>query len=171
MVNRGCLMLNGECDRRMQALEARLRENGIGTVNAAAHGSIQDSALDGLRRARGREQTMITASGETVWVALALAARMNVDRLVLIDPRPAERAEMREIQFFAARNLFFCVSDVLVIGSDNARAFDKTVKKLLNSRVWRMNGAKNTEIIAWSAEFLICEDFSKCESEHSAQQA
>ena len=103
--------------------------------------------------------------------ALALAARMNVDRLALINPCPAECAEMRKMQFFAMRNLFFCVSDVLVIERGDGRAFDRTVKRLSNSRVWRMTSATEAEIMDWTEEFLKCDDFSECEGQIPARQA
>ena len=122
------VLMVGENEGRV--LAARLRAGGIGVVRVETNTGIQEAALDGLRCARGKERTMIAASGEKVWAALALAARMNVDRLALINPCPAECAETRKMQFFAMRNLFFCVSDVLVIERGDGRAFDRTVKRL-----------------------------------------
>ena len=168
-MNAGCLLMVGENEGRV--LAARLRAGGIGVVRVETNTGIQEAALDGLRCARGKERTMIAASGEKVWAALALAARMNIDRLALINPCPAECAETRKMQFFAMRNLFFCVSDVIVIERGDGRAFDRTVKRLSNSRVWRMTGATEAEIMDWTEEFLKCADFSECEGQISARQA
>ena len=62
----------GENEGRV--LAARLRAGGIGVVRVETNTGIQEAALDGLRCARGKERTMIAASGEKVWAALALAA-------------------------------------------------------------------------------------------------
>lgn len=64
-MNAGCLLMVGENEGRV--LAARLRAGGIGVVRVETNTGIQEAALDGLRCARGKERTMIAASGEKVW--------------------------------------------------------------------------------------------------------
>ena len=82
MERAGCLVIHGgEC------AYLRAAACGVAIVETDLKSDPENAALDGLRRARRADGTAILASGEAVWFARALAARMNLDKLALIEPR------------------------------------------------------------------------------------
>ena len=116
----GCLLI-GET-KRMRALRTKLYRQGIDTVSMLRGSDMLGAAMDGLQAARRRGSTAIAAEGEMWAVALALAAQLCVEKIVLIAPtdcvkRPENEREKQidGLKRFARRNLFFCVSGVLVL--------------------------------------------------------
>ncbi|MDY3025291.1 MAG: hypothetical protein SOR74_00110 [Candidatus Faecivicinus sp.] len=164
MERTGCLVIHGGECAYLRATAARLRTCGVAIVETDLKSDSENAALDGLRRARRADGTAILASGEAIWFALALAARMNVDKLALIEPRSARDANARAMESFARRNLFFCVSDALIVESRPGGASERIYRKMLNSRVWRLN-SDGEEAMNWVVRFLTCENWLDCEPE------
>lgn len=143
----GCLLI-GET-KRMGMLEEVLAERGIETARAAFGDDLLASVQEGLWKVRGSGGVCIAAEGEYWPAALAPAVQLCVDRIVLLDPkdlRPNSEAEwgkqMDRLRSFVCRNLFFCVSDVMVMElSDDAR-MEKCVarlcRELCNARIRRV---------------------------------
>ena len=144
----GCLLL-GET-KRMRALCDMLCARGVATVMAATDGNLLTAAQEGLYAARRKGGTCIAAEGEWWAAALALAAQMCVERILLIAPtdlaKPANDEREKQIvrlKGFARRNLFFCVSEVLVledeISAQSDRRIDSLCRRMCNSSVRRIS--------------------------------
>lgn len=146
----GCLLMGETSSERLGRLRERLSVRGVDTVETIGRGDRLCAAQEGLYAARRRGGTCVAAEGEWWTVALALAVQLNVDRVALILPAwcAGEEAARQQIQMrsFVQRNLFFCVSDVLVLESAMdrrmARELDGVCRKMYNARVWRMTTAE-----------------------------
>lgn len=143
----GCLLI-GET-KRMQMLKESLTARGIETVRAVFGGDVLASVQEGLQKVRGSGGVCIAAEGEYWPAALALAVQLCVDRIALIDPMDRCRDSKDEcgkqidrLRSFARRNLFFCVSEVLVMeNADNPeleKQIDRMCKGLCNARIQRV---------------------------------
>lgn len=65
----------------------------------------------------------VAAEGSAVWLALALAAQLMVDRLALwMEPEERPPRGMRRIRSFAGRNLWLVTGELLIIDGDGAQA-------------------------------------------------
>jgi len=144
----GCLLI-GET-KRMRALRTKLYRHGIDTVSMLRGGDMLGAALDGLQMVRRRGNAAIVAEGELWAIALALAAQLCVEKIVLIAPtdsvkRPENEKEKQidGLKRFACRNLFFCVSDVLVLeeGEDSDKRIDQLCRGMCNSQIYRLSMA------------------------------
>lgn len=84
--------------------------------------SFLSQAQTALWRARGDGSWIcVTASGTAVYIALALAAQMHIDRLVLTDmpdPRAKLPRELNRLKAFARRNLALVTAEILLVGAD-----------------------------------------------------
>ena len=144
----GCLLL-GET-KRIRALCDSLNARGIDAVITAKDGDLLTAAQEGLYAARRRGGTCIAAEGEMWAAALALAAQMCVERILLIaptdHPKPAKddrEKQIERLKGFARRNLFFCVSEILVLEEKNDARSDRKIdilcRRMCNSRVYRIS--------------------------------
>ena len=146
----GCLLMGDSSSGRLGRLRERLSVHGVETVEAICREDRLCAAQEGLYAARRRGGTCVAAEGEWWTVALALAVQLNVDRVALILPAwcSGEQAARQQLQMrgFVRRNLFFCVSDVLVLesGLDGrmAREIDGVCRRMYNARVWRMRASE-----------------------------
>lgn len=144
----GCLLIGETAHGRMRALRDRLDARGIATVGVARQGNLLNGAQEGLRAARRPGGACVAAEGELWAAALALAAQLSVERIVLIlptdrrDPRDDWERQIERLKGYARRNLFFCVSDVLVLerpgDGRSDRRMDLVCRRLCNARVRRM---------------------------------
>ena len=143
----GCLLI-GET-KRMRMLEEELAERGIETVRAAFGGDLLASVQEGLWKARGSGGVCIAAEGEYWPVALAPAVQLCVDRIVLLAPKDLRRKaedecgkQIERLRSFVRRNLFFCVSDVLVMERPGdvqmEKCVDRLCRGLCNARIQRL---------------------------------
>lgn len=144
----GCLLIGDTL--RMRALRERLNERGVETVFAPRQGDLLNAVQEGLYRARRSGGACIAAEGELWAAALALSAQLSVERVALIEPtdrfrNPKDDWERQVVRLkgFARRNLFFCVSDVLVLegGEDGwpAKRMDLLCRRMCNARVQRVS--------------------------------
>lgn len=142
--NVGCLLI-GET-MRMRALRERLNESGVETFFAQQGADLLSSVQEGLYKARRPGGVCIAAEGEMWAAALALAAQLSVERVALIEPTDRCRSPRNDwerqiirLKSFVRRNLFFCVSDVLLLEGDGetARRLDALCRRMCNARVWR----------------------------------
>lgn len=142
----GCLLI-GET-KRMAALKERLHDRGVSTLSAAWTGSLLAAAQEGLLAVRRPGGACVAAEGELWAAALALAVQLHVDRIALIAPtdrlknsKDALEKQIERLKGYARRNLFFCVSDVLVLEGAgdprSARRIDLLCRRLCNARVQR----------------------------------
>lgn len=149
----GCLMLGG--GEFARALSRRLAESGAQVERA--DGETLDAARDGLFRISRRARVCAAAVGKNWATALALAAQLRVDRLALF--RPEFGARRSPAAAFARRNLFFCVSEILIFDGADAAALKETdalCRGLCNAQIWRVPGGKDDAQTA--ARFLLAED-------------
>lgn len=140
----GCLLIGKTM--RMHALRDHLNSSGVETVFAERGSDLLSCVQEGLYRAR-RSGVGIAAEGEMWAAALALSAQLSVDRIVLIEPTDCFRIPKNEwekqvvrLKGFARRNLFFCVSDVLVLEDDAGERkvwLDTLCRRMYNARVVR----------------------------------
>ena len=89
--------------------------------------------------------------------ALALAAQLRVDRLVLF--RPEFGARRSPAETFARRNLCFCVSEILIFDGADAASLKETdalCRGLCSAQIWRVPGGNDDAQTA--ARFLLAED-------------
>lgn len=170
MERTGCLIIHSEECAWLRTMGARLRASGVAVVETDSKSNPESAALDGLRRARRPDGTSILASGEAIWFALALAARMNVDKLALVEPRPAENASARATESFARRNLFFCVADALITEARPSGTSDRLYRKMPNSRIWRLY-AGSDEAQGWVFRFLAHASWLDCKPEQPVQRS
>lgn len=141
----GCLVI-GEGGERMGALRERLGASGVATACCATPcaGDLLESAQMALYEVRSPLGACVAAEGAYWAVALALAVQLNVERVALIFPDDICPEPMRRpldrLAGFARRNLFFCVSDVLVLeGEGGGQAFDRVCRRMCNARVRRVS--------------------------------
>ena len=144
----GCLLIGETAKGRMRALRDRLDACGIATVGVTGQGDLLGGAQEGLRAARRSGGACVAAEGEMWAAALALAAQLSVERIVLIlptdrrNPKNEREEQIERLKGFARRNLFFCVSDVLVLelrgDGRSDRRIDQVCRRLCNARVRRM---------------------------------
>ena len=87
----GCLMLGG--GEFVRALSRRLADGGAQVERA--DGGTLDAARDGLFRISGCARVCAAAAGKSWVTALALAAQLRVDRLVLFGRSSARGARPR----------------------------------------------------------------------------
>lgn len=137
----GCLLI-GETVR-MNALGERLNANGVETFFAQHSRDLLSSVQEGLYRARRPGGVCIAAEGEMWAAALALAAQLSVERVVLIEPtdrfrmpRNDRERQIVRLKSFVRRNLFFCVSDILMLEKD-VEQMNALCRRMYNARVWR----------------------------------
>lgn len=143
----GCLLI-GETIR-MRALRERLNACGVETVLAPRGGDLLSDVQEGLYQARKTGGACIAAEGEMWAAALALSAQLSVERVALIEPtdrfrNPKDDWEKQIVRLkgFARRNLFFCVSDVLMLeGADGwtRGRLDALCRRMYNARVRRVS--------------------------------
>ena len=144
----GCFLIDQT--KRMRRLRAILYANGVETVSMLRGGDLFSAAQDGLQAARRSGGACIAAEGEQWAIALALAAQLCVERIVLIAPTDFAKSpetefeqQIEQLKGFARRNLFFCVSDVLVLeeqtDAQSDRRIDQICRGLCNSRVQRLS--------------------------------
>ena len=123
----GCMLI----DRpgALDVLGGRLKRLGLQvqafdlaqTGSAPLHDRLRE-AYYALRSRCG--EACIAARGVGAWAALALAAQTPAQRLVLIDPIPADAPypgmdrQTRRLIRFARDNLPLCVADILVLSGD-----------------------------------------------------
>ena len=145
--NVGCLLIGdgkGDC---LAPLEALLRAKGVAAMRT---GGTLAEAQDGLVRVRRQDGVCIAAEGEMWAVALSLAAQLQVERIALIAPedrcrRAADERErqLQRLKAYARRNLFFCISGILLLersGEGNAdRRINELCRRLCNANVRRMS--------------------------------
>ena len=149
----GCLMLDG--GEFARALLRRLADGGAQVERA--DGGTLDEARDGLFRISGRARVCAAAAGKSWATALALAAQLRVDRLVLF--RPEFGARRSSAEAFARRNLCFCVSEILIFDDTDAssmRETDALCRGLCSAQIWRAPGGNDDAQTA--ARFLLAED-------------
>lgn len=148
----GCLILGQTA--WMTALESRLSEYGVIAVRGREDENLFTSAQEGLCAARRPGGVCVAAEGELWAAALSLAAQLCVDRVVLVAPtdHPNKSTNEQEKQIarlkgFARRNLFFCVSEVLVLecGVDarSQKRMDAVLRRLCNAHVHRLSVREN----------------------------
>jgi len=142
----GCLLI-GET-MRMRALGELLAAQGVETFAPPPGADLQSSVQEGLRAARRRGGTCVAAEGEMWAAALSLAAQLCVDRVALVAPTdriryPKDEFEKQigRLKGYARRNLFFCVSEVLVLDTEATRGdrrMNAVIGRLCNARVHRL---------------------------------
>ena len=145
----GCLLIGERSGGRLEPLEALLRARGTRTVCIGGEGLL-DAAQEGLRQARGTGGVCIAAEGEMWAAALALAAQLPVERIVLIAPEDRDRAisvrdersrRLQRLKAYAKRNLFFCISSILLleipVETRSDRRVDELCRRLCNASVQR----------------------------------
>jgi len=120
----GCLLIGGRKRGRIDALEAMLRAQGVASIRIGRTDALLCSGQEGLYRIRRPGGTCIAAEGEMWAAALALAAQLHVDRILLLSPtddrlntKDEWERQIARLKAYARRNLFFCVSSVLVLES------------------------------------------------------
>lgn len=158
----GCLLIGETAKGRLRALRDRLDARGIATVCVTGQGDLLSGAQEGLRAARRSGGACVAAEGEFWAAALALAAQLSVERIVLIlptdrrNPKDKWEEQIERLKGFARRNLFFCVSDVLVLEVRGDERSDKRInqmcRRLCNARVRRMSMADDA--LEAAARFL-----------------
>lgn len=148
----GCLLISERNGGRLEPLEALLREQGTPTVRIVGESSL-GTAQEGLRRARGPGGVCVAAEGEMWAAALALAAQLPVDRIALIAPEDrtmsawdGQSRRMHRLKAYARRNLFFCISSVLLLETfteeRSDRRVDELCRRLCNASVQRLPMAR-----------------------------
>lgn len=84
--------------------------------------SFLSQAQTALWQSRGEgEWICVSALGTAAYIALALAAQLHVDRLVLMDipdPRAKLPRELNRLKAFARRNLALITAEILLVGAD-----------------------------------------------------
>lgn len=156
----GCLLIGDTAHGRMRALRDRLDARGVATVDLSRNGDLLCSAQEGLRAARQSDGACVAAEGELWAAALALAAQLSVDRVALIlptdhrNPKDEWERQIERLKGFARRNLFFCVSDVLVLEQQSDRRIDQVCRRLCNARVQRMRLSGDSRMLEVAACFL-----------------
>lgn len=144
----GCLLIGDT--KRMRALREQLAACGVPTVSAVQGGDLLGAAQEGLCAARQPGGACVAAEGELWAAALALAAQLSVERVALIAPtdrseNPKDDWERQIVRLkgYACRNLFFCVSEVLVLEGESdvrsAKRIDLLCRRLCNARVHRVS--------------------------------
>lgn len=167
MLSVGCLLIESDIGR-LEQFGKKLSARGI----HALHGVWKDELLPDMQRSfydvqKRAQRSCIAADGQMWAAALALAAQLSVDRVVLIrSPKNEEisdrckRRQLERLRAYARRNLFFCVCDVLVIGTgEESGVPDAILGGLVNARVWHLEQKSYDAAI----RFLQCDDFARTE--------
>lgn len=142
----GCLLLGDTV--RMRTLAERLAARNVAAVHAGFGDNLLTAAQEGLYAARRSGGACVAADGEFWAAALALSAQLSVERVVLMAPtdrignaKDDLEKQIERLKAYACRNLFFCVSDVLVLEGESdprsARRIDQLCRRLCNARVQR----------------------------------
>lgn len=165
MKETGCLLI-GACDSAILDMLSRgLRERGAAVIRIAGSGSLLADAQKGLYAAsQAGRRVCVAAEGEMWAPALALGIQLHVDRIALLFPREtAKRGRSAErLNGYVRRNLFFCVSDVLVLeDAQMQRSMETLMKRMINAGVWRMQSEKSNAAAMAAARFLLDEDLSQ----------
>jgi len=173
----GCLLIGEERQGRIALLRDMLRRCGAAAVWTGCSDNLLHSVQIGLREARRPGGSCIAAEGEMWAAALALAAQMQVDRVVLIapedrvrNPKNNKEKQIGRLKSFARRNLFFCVSEVLILEEtgdcDSARSMEHVCRGMCNARIHRVSlddekwiNCKYSPIEA-AARFLLAGEFA-----------
>lgn len=104
-------------------------------LNVAAGERLLERAQESLYAIGRQCRTVCAAAEGEMWpAALALSVQLHVDRIALIRPECAKSSDrsLERLKAYVMRNLFFCVSEVLLIGgADDLRFADR----LVNARV------------------------------------
>ena len=167
----GCLFIGTNAERNMR-FRQELSDRGIWTVCGEWRSDLlkdMQKELYGVRKRAAR--ICVAAEGEMWTAALALAVQLCVDRVVLIHPcgengvqSPCLRRQLNRLNGYVKRNLFFCVSDLLVVEPETGarRDTDAVLGRMVNARIWRMPAAGG-DAAEPAARFMMCDDFEKTE--------
>lgn len=147
----GCLLI-GEEETRIGKMACALEENNAATCVVTDGKDLLLRAQEGLCSVRPGSQSVCIAAEGAMWpVALALSIQLGVDKIALIDPclstNNAEESLNRQrerLRAYVRRNLFFCVSKVLIVGDGekNARArrkMENVWRKMNNAQIYRVD--------------------------------
>ena len=162
----GCLLIGDGIAGWLEPLETLLRARGTRTVRIGGEGLL-DAAQEGLRQARGTGGVCIAAEGEMWAAALALAAQLPVERIVLIAPedraismRDERSRRLQRLKSYTRRNLFFCISSILLLETDAEtqpdRRVDELCRRLCNASVQRASLAYSASGYACAAARFLC---------------
>lgn len=167
----GCLLIGDASHEGLKALGAQLAERSVATAFSGGRGDVLSAAQEGLYAVRGPGGVCVAAEGEFWAAALALAAQLCVERVVLIAPTDRRNSkedwerQIQRLKGFARRNLFFCVSDVLVLEkSIESRQVNQICRRLTNAKVLRVVIGEEANVqrraINAAVKFLIEGDFT-----------
>jgi len=171
MLSVGCLLIGTNAERNMR-LRQELSDRGILTVCGEWRSDLlkdMQKELYGVRKQAAR--ICVAAEGEMWTAALALAVQLCVDRVVLIHPSAGNgvqdscmRRQLNRLNGYVKRNLFFCVSDLLVVDPEMEmrRDMDAVLGRMVNARIWRMRAASG-DVAEPTVRFMLCDDFGKTE--------
>ena len=173
----GCLLIGEVRETRLEALAETLGAKNVLTGVVTGGEDLLLRAQEGLCRVRpGSDAVCVVAEGAMWPVALALSVQLGVDRIVLIEPalqlKYSEENMERQIERLKAyvrRNLFFCVSEVLIAGSGETdarcrRKIEAVWRRLSSAKLHRTEKTWtnceyfiNSEIVS----FLLAGEFAK----------
>lgn len=137
----GCLLM-AENENSLPSLRRALARQDIFVRCLLSSENMLDCARQCLNELAGKSESVCIVSLGRWWVvALALSAQLRVDRLALleIDATCIGETHVDDRQYcrlrgFVRRNLFFCVSDVLVLGR-NPSMEKEVFSRMVNARV------------------------------------
>lgn len=168
----GCLLID-EKPVSTQRIFRELTNHGIyATSGEWGEGLLTDVQKKFYDVQKHAVRACVAAEGATWMAALALAVQLNVDRVALINPSngpdslaDARRRQLNRLQGYVKRNLFFCVSDVLVVGqkSYENRVLDGILSGMVNARIWSAEPPSEDATVRTVIDFLRCDDFAKSE--------
>lgn len=167
----GCLYIGTDVERNAH-IRQRLSDYGVWTVCGEWQSDLLKDMQRGLYCVRKQAaRVCIAAESEMCTAALALAVQFCVDRVALIHPfermdipDPYQRRQLNRLYGYAKRNLFFCVSDLLIVdsGGDATHGADALLGRMVNARIWRMKMMRE-DMVDPVARFMLCDDFGKTE--------
>ena len=143
----GCLLIGDRKGIWCGRIRGLLQERKAATEEVFSCSGNLEQALEKFGRIRRCEAACVAAEGPFWSIALALAIRLNVDRIILLMPEKTEccRGDAAEQQLYryVHRNLFFCVSEVLIVENNNREAcvsddISALCRQMINSHIWRM---------------------------------
>jgi len=161
----GCLLI-GETASWMQRMQDELTRRGV-YVLCSPWADVQK----GFYAVQNKAVRACVAAEGGMWIAaLALAVQLNVDRVVLMGPsggsgrlQSDRQRQANRMKAYVRRNLFFCVSDLLVIDGDESVMWN-TFGRAVNARMWFYPEGMGKESFRTAAEFLCCDDYARWES-------
>lgn len=164
----GCLLIAERSGTSFERLGMRLAAEDVHIVRVMRSGNLLADAQRGLYAVtRAGKRACVAAEGEMWAAALALGIQLNVDRIVLLFPQECRGIRDRRLEWlkgYVRRNLFFCVSDVLIIEEAGQSAcVDKLCRRLINADVWRLHaeeGEAGASDLA-AARFLLSENLAQ----------